>query len=171
MGRGDSWAAAMKAARRGGLIWVCVEGPEAPMGAEASFDPLSGQTRVVRKGAQLEAAPVCSLGHSTGSGGVCASFLLARGVLEHMLCCSTGGTGRDSPAAALDPCWKHPCPCTCGTRTRSRKGASLTRQCLTQGRDILSCPLTLPGAVLCPGWHHHCQWPRLSWWSSLSGRS
>lgn len=57
-------------------------------------------------------------------------------------------------------CWipvgKEPSPCTCGTRMRSRKGASLTRQCLNRGWNILSHPLALPGAVLCSGWHHHC---------------
>lgn len=31
---------------------------------------------------------------------------LILGMLEHMLCCSTGGTGRESPAAALDPQWE-----------------------------------------------------------------
>lgn len=122
---------------------------------QPALSPLGGQTRAVRKGAQLGAAPLCSRGHSqqcvclrvcvSVCRCVCVSVCVCvplLGVLEHMFCRSTGGTGRHSPAAALDPRWKQPCPCA---GTRSRKSASLTRQCLTQGWGH---PVLSPG----PAW-------------------
>lgn len=131
---------------------MCVcRGQRHPWVLQPALSPLGDQTRAVRKGAQLRAAPLCSRGHSQQCVClrvyvsmclcvcVCAPLL---GVLEHMLCRTTGGTGRDSPAAALDPRWKKPCPCA---GTRSRKSASLTRQCPTQGWGH---PVLFPG----PAW-------------------
>lgn len=175
--RRHSWAAATRGAGREGLksgfslICVCVEGPEAPMGAAASSEPPQRSNQSCK-----ERSPAGS-----GTTELPRQFHRQRVCIpvfhSSWACWSTcSAVAQAGQAGALQqqrwiPAGKQPSPCTRGSGTRSSKGASLTRQCLNRGWDILSRPLALPGAALCSGWHHHCQWPRLSWWSSFSGRS
>lgn len=70
---------------------------------------------------------------------------LVLGVLEHMLCCSTGGTGRGSPAAALDPRWEAALPLHAWHQDEERQRCISNAAVPEQG---LGHPVPSPG----PAW-------------------